>query len=533
MGKIKQYKGINNRTEFFYYAFRNILLVSLPLLIVSGLVLSHLSFHSSATNSGTDNLAITISSSCTLGSVVNTPHSKEVYNGNYETNIGKTTIKTLCNDGNGYSIYANGYSNDEEGNNKLINSTYPQYSINTGLATNGLTSQWAMKLNNIENDPSPTPPSIDSSYNDTYGLVPNTWTKVAYRQSGTTDMSEGSSFTTTYSVYASSSQYAGTYVGQVKYLLTHPYSNNQYLGFDEAFAADNKNIITIDGNSYYAMQDMNSAICNAVKLMGEVSATQLVDIRDNKLYWIAKLADGHCWMTQNLDFDIVANEQDPTKMKTLTSEDTGLTDHSLIGAYADGYSYNPATGIISWTPASSAKAINFSGDSASGWTDSATVPSSANKTDDDGTGHKSLGNYYNWTMAIASNNSGNLTSDTINNIQNNPQNSICPKGWRLPTISNQSGATAGSTNEFTRLNYLYNNSSTTAGLVIAPLWLLNKGGILGGEGRISYYNQGLYWSSSYNNGTNAYQARIGEMDFASSRDRKRGVMIRCLARTED
>ena len=136
-------------------------------------------------------------------------------------------------------------------------------------------------------------------------------------------------------------------------------------------------------------------------------------------------------------------------------------------------------------------------------------------------------------MSIVSNNSGNLTSYTINNIQNNPQNSICPKGWRLPTISNQSGATAGSTNEFTRLNYLYNNSSTTAGLVIAPLWLLNKGGILGGEGRISYYNQGLYWSSSYNNGTNAYQARIGEMDFASSRDRKRGVMIRCLARTED
>ena len=203
--KINQNNNISI-TDHIYYICRTILIIGLPLTIISGLVLSHLSFHSSATssNSGTDNLAITISSSCTLGSVVNTPHSKEVYNGNYETNIGKTTITTLCNDGNGYSIYANGYSNNEEGNNKLINSEYPQYSIDTGLATSGLTSTWAMKLNNIENDPSPTPPVIEQDYNNTYGIVPNYWTKVAGRASGTTDMDEGSSFTTTYAVYASS-----------------------------------------------------------------------------------------------------------------------------------------------------------------------------------------------------------------------------------------------------------------------------------------------------------------------------------------
>ena len=139
--KVKQ-SLMSSRVDFFYYAFRNILLVSIPLLVVSGIVLSHLSFHSSATGStsGSDNLAITISSSCTLSSVVNVPHNAEVYNGNYLGDIGKTTIKTLCNDGNGYTVYANGYSNNEEGNNKLINSSYPQYSIDTGLASSGLTS---------------------------------------------------------------------------------------------------------------------------------------------------------------------------------------------------------------------------------------------------------------------------------------------------------------------------------------------------------------------------------------------------------
>ena len=229
--QVKHPNIANSRTEdktaFFYNAFRNLGIIGLPLVVVSGLILSHLSLHSSATGSsnntsGVDGLSITISSACTINSVVNSAHSTNTNVGTYTQDIGKTTITTLCNDGNGYSIYANGYSNNEEGDNKLINTSYPQYSIDTGLATSGLTSQWAMKLNNIPNDSSPTPPTIEQDYNDTYGLVPTYWTKVAGRTSGTTDMSQGSSLTTTYSVYASSSQYAGTYVGQVKYLLTHP-----------------------------------------------------------------------------------------------------------------------------------------------------------------------------------------------------------------------------------------------------------------------------------------------------------------------
>ena len=226
MGEVNK---INSYTEFFYYAFRNILIISIPLVIISAIILS--SLHSSATNSGSDNLAITISSSCTLSSVVNIPHNAEVYNGNYLGDIGKTTIKTLCNDGNGYSVYAVGYSNNEEGNNRLINTdpNYSNHSIDTGLNTSGLTSAWAMKLNNIPDDPSPTPPTIESDYNNVYGIIPPYWTKVAGRASGTTDMAEGSSFTTTYAVYASSSQYAGTYQGQVKYMLVHPSSPTKNL----------------------------------------------------------------------------------------------------------------------------------------------------------------------------------------------------------------------------------------------------------------------------------------------------------------
>ena len=109
-----------NYTDNIYYICRTILIIGLPLTIISGLVLSHLSFHSSATSSGTDSFTVSISSACTLGSVVNSEHNIETNVGTYVADVGKTTITTLCNDGNGYSVYAVGYSNNEEGNINLL-----------------------------------------------------------------------------------------------------------------------------------------------------------------------------------------------------------------------------------------------------------------------------------------------------------------------------------------------------------------------------------------------------------------------------
>ena len=379
---MSQSNPTNNYTDFYYHFFRNVLLAGVLLILISALILSSLHGSATGSGSGTDSLTISISSACTLSSVVNTEHSTNTNVGTYTPNIGKTTITTLCNDGNGYAVYANGYSNNEEGNNKLINSSYPQYSIDTGLATSGLTSAWAMKLNNIPDDPSPTPPTIESDYNNTYGLIPSYWTKVASRASGTTDMAQGSSFTTTYAVYASSSQYAGTYSGQVKYLLTHP---------------------SYEKPPYY-MQEVDKWK-NTIALEENVQA---IDARDGKKYWVTKLKDGHCWMTQNLDFDIEANT-------TLSSQATDLNvayDSSTgqYAEYSDGYTKD--NGVIYYTPASTATTIDFTGTNVSGWQNINTAPYSANKTDSTETGHNSLGNYYNWTAAIASNNSSSHTTFT-------------------------------------------------------------------------------------------------------------------------
>ena len=480
MGEINK---TNTYTEFYYHFFRNTLIVSLPILVISALILGLTVSHSSATNSGsgTDSFTVSISSACTLSSVVDSEHNIETNVGTYVADVGKTTIKTLCNDGNGYSVYAVGYSNNEEGNNKLINSKYPQYSIDTGLATSGLTSQWAMKLNNIPDDPSPTPPTIESDYNNVYGIVPPYWTKVAGRASGTTDMAEGSSFTTTYAVYASSSQYAGTYNGQVKYLLTHPsYEKPPYYMQDIAYWKD--------------------------ELILEESV-QAIDKRDSKSYWVTKLKDGNVWMTQNLDFDITGEELNSNTTDLNTTE--GLE-------YKNGYSISGD--IIYWKPANTAITIDFQNTSpVTGWQNSSTEPYSANKTDTTETGHASFGNYYNWTTAIASNNSSTITSSPA-------RNSICPKGWRLPIISNYSN------NDFINLNQLYTD------VTLSPLFFKKSGYVL--TQLNSIYSLGLYLSANSNSSTNGiYGAAISDKSFITNTiwvndygGKRGGDSIRCIAR---
>ena len=102
--KVKQ-SLMSSRIDFFYYFFRNILLASAPLLVLSVLILGFSISHSSATNSGSDSVTLTLSTSCTLSSSVITPHHASLNGGQYEEGIGNTRINTYCNDNNGYSMH--------------------------------------------------------------------------------------------------------------------------------------------------------------------------------------------------------------------------------------------------------------------------------------------------------------------------------------------------------------------------------------------------------------------------------------------
>ena len=172
------------------------------------------------------------------------------------------------------------------------------------------------------------------------------------------------------------------------------------------------------------MQDVTTEICNNTETATETTGTYtLTDKRDNKTYTVAKLKDGKCWMTQNLALELSTS-------RALTNQDTDLNN------------------VTSWTPERNTIASNAL--SSSTWANSNTDPYSYKSST------ASYGVYYNWTAAIASNDSSSLTT-----AYSNAPDSICPKGWRLPVVYN--GSSSNFPNEFGKLlkayGYIANETS--------------------------------------------------------------------------
>ena len=68
----------------------------------------------SAETEAVDTVTITVPSACSMSSTIVTgnEHTATVDSGTYVDDIGETTLKTICNDSNGFSIYAIGYTDD-------------------------------------------------------------------------------------------------------------------------------------------------------------------------------------------------------------------------------------------------------------------------------------------------------------------------------------------------------------------------------------------------------------------------------------
>ena len=285
------------------------------------------------------------------------------------------------------------------------------------------------------------------------------------------------------------------------------------------------------------IQAINEDICEAVEEYD--TQFQVTDSRDHKNYWISKLRDGHCWMTQNLDLDL-----DSTK--TYTNEDTDLgwgSDKSTT-SWTPVRSTIPVTSISSegnipdWTHDNNTPYSIDTGDWY--WTDVWHVSGEYNylrgnasdkfsKTPYPGNGtHGHVGNHYNFSASVASNDTSGYTSDTYYDISKNPQNSICPAGWRLPTI----GKVGTPMNEFANLNSLYGDSSTTDEYITAsPLYFVRGGEVNSNSLGLSG-DQGFYWSStveSYNTAY-VYGFESGYVNYTGINQRYRGISLRCIAR---
>ena len=497
----------NNYTDFYYHLFRNILLVSIPLLLISAIILSLP--HSSAYSSSTDSVALTLPTACTISASVVMPHNATLVGGQVEGDIGNTKINAYCNDRNGYFIYAIGNGSNIDGETDLVfnNGRNSSYNIHTGVYNSGNTnSSWAMKLSSNNGTYAPT---ITNGY-DNYNIIPNTDTVVAFRTSGTsmdpnTDLT-GSYFNTTYQIYANSIQPTGSYLGKVKYTMTHPYDTTQLTTIEKAFDIVGIDKITIPGiGSYYAMQDMSDRICSLANAYG--AEEQLIDIRDNKVYYVSKLPDGHCWMTQNLD---IAGGTE------ITSE---LSD------IPENYNLPTANGFLEGNklPASSRTGFNNN--------TQAYVYNTNNSTSNCST--PGCYSYYSWTAATAG------SGIDISSANIDAPYSICPKNWHLPSSGNRQPYADYS--DFYNLAISYGMDINTvsqdtpnfynqAGPNTTPSFLLS--GYYNSSQLLDIGKYGYYWSA-----TTASREHAGGLYFSEQRvettsvgRRMLGASIRCVAK---
>ena len=295
----------------------------LLLTTVSALVLSKNPNTDTTNAAGASILAgVTVDSVCSMsGSIeTNQEHVASVHGSSYTADIGETTIRVNCNDGNGYAVYAVGFTNDTEGTTTL-EGNYTGYNIPTGTGTSTTTSNWAMKLTSVSGTSAPSILSDNSGSYESYHSVPNTATKVVTRTSNTTSPSE---FKTTYAVAVSGAQPADTYTGQVKYTLVHP------------------NYAEADGTvPRYYMQDFTMSDCQS---LASDQAFVVYDRRDEKDYMI-RYVKNNCWMIQNLrtvgvisaeDSNFSTNNSVNVSEYSLDSNDVSFGGHC---GGADGYYY--------------------------------------------------------------------------------------------------------------------------------------------------------------------------------------------------
>ena len=471
--------------------------------VLSGFILSR---PRTAAVSYSDQATVTVSASCTFRSGGG-EYTDNITSGQTKTLTGNQ-VETVCNDHAGYAVYAIGFSDDSyDGayHTDMRANIGDLYNIKTdGSAGGG--SYWKMRITNASNA------TIAGSF-ASFQQIPSSFTKVISYTGNT----NSGAFTPEYQVYSGASQLAVVYTGKVKYVLVHPntmtagtYSIN-YLAnggsgtmspvtglynFEEQEVAANgftapsgykfAGWCTTNTAGYYACDGMTYAAGDTLPASPSPSATAggalnlyaiweeqtylqnlsadkctttmstAIDSRDGTEYHIQRLADGKCWLLDNLALDLT----NPTVLNGMNENNTHASNTTL-GYLKGTTTRDPDTdangqyataGVSNWTSSYSYSAplVNM--------TSKDVVPTSYNGTDDPMkdkvvAGNWKVGGYYNYCAASAGSYCyGNGTSEGAPSV--NATEDICPKGWRMPT-----GSTSG---EYSALaNAIYGSTGYT------------------------------------------------------------------------
>ncbi len=224
--------------------------------------------------------------------------------------------------------------------------------------------------------------------------------------------------------------------------------------------------------------------------------TALTDNRDGNIYTVARLADGNCWMTENLRLD---------NNPELSQQNTNNPSLPLTNNYAEQTTSNFLSATSNdWCTNDSAECLDQSKLNTNNTALTTTSPAFAQ--DFTSQSHKdfevsisSYGNYYNWYSATA----GNGKQETGSGVT--VAGDICPAGWILP-IGNETSANGS----FSHLDSNMGGTGSYQGTTEAsnkwrsfPNNFVYSGGWAGSSADIRG-NGGYYWSSTAGSTDNAY-----------------------------
>ena len=230
--------------------------------------------------------------------------------------------------------------------------------------------------------------------------------------------------------------------------------------------------LTAQWEARYIQNQTYIAQCKAAATGTEF---ELIDSRDDNKYTVAKLADGNCWMTENLRL---------TGSRTLTANDSDISSN--------------------W-PLPAETASDFD------WVKDCTNTAYHMKSSTDATTYASYGNYYNWYAATAG-------TGTCAMESGNATSSICPKGWKLPIGSS--------------FQALYDEYSSSSAMRGSPVNFVLSGD-RDGSSTLNQGSAGFYWSSTayYNSYTYGLFLSSSNVLPANLYDgRYYGLSVRCVAR---
>ena len=250
---------------------------------------------------------------------------------------------------------------------------------------------------------------------------------------------------------------------------------------------------SIDNVSFYniqTMQQMKPGICAATTTPlptaseytweetddnTKIPRTFLTDVRNGRVYIVEKLADGQCWMAQNLELELYNTKALTNKTTDLnsksswtpensTSNDINVFEGYSCARYDDGSLYCYFLEAVGGSDKKHVRDSSYRPPESLRFLRDGTTPSSTPSTSDGKSNWESVGYYYNWAAATAGSGKAMYEAVTGENgeitkwypdsdEERYAADSICPKGWRLPKYNYDDEENS----DIVRFNNAYNN----------------------------------------------------------------------------